>query len=304
MANSLFFFFVVVSLSILQQSFADEIPGMLDECKKSCEGSYPLHTYPKEEPLLACKQGCRLSVIEQLQARASLKSENFTQVCITGCQESYKDEENSYACVLGCRSQGAIPSADSYLEESMPDQWSFRTYMVYVYPVLDVSKYCHGLMGRVGYYYRMSSSYYYSFGDGDSIIVEVNEPPQEFISVPKFDEVDFVENDEPQETSYSDDDPTNVVHKGRQWLRCVSQRSGLPFWLLTSTLFLSIFFLLWLCCATASTAPREKGKPSIVGELMLLDGDSLLEKLPLVKADENDEAGPLPVKVHIDATTL
>ena len=85
----------------------------------------------------------------------------------------------------------------------MPDQWSFRTYMVYVYPVLDVSKYCHGLMGRVGYYYRMSSSYYYSFGDGDSIIVEVNEPPQEFISVPKFDEVDFVENDEPQETSYS-----------------------------------------------------------------------------------------------------
>ena len=47
MANSLFFFFVVVSLSISQQSFADEIPGMLDECKKSCEGSYPLHTYPK-----------------------------------------------------------------------------------------------------------------------------------------------------------------------------------------------------------------------------------------------------------------
>jgi len=37
---------------------------------------------------------------------------------------------------------------------------------------------------------------------------------------------------------------------------------------------------------------------------MLLDEDSLLQKLPLVKADENDEAGPLPVKVHIDATTL
>ena len=37
---------------------------------------------------------------------------------------------------------------------------------------------------------------------------------------------------------------------------------------------------------------------------MLLDDDSLLEKLPLVKADENEEAAPLPVKVHIDATTL
>ena len=37
---------------------------------------------------------------------------------------------------------------------------------------------------------------------------------------------------------------------------------------------------------------------------MLLDDDSLLEKLPLVRADENEEAAPLPVKVHIDATTL
>ena len=37
---------------------------------------------------------------------------------------------------------------------------------------------------------------------------------------------------------------------------------------------------------------------------MLLDDDSLLEKMPLVKADEKDEAGPLPVKVHVDATVL
>ena len=51
-----------------------------------------------------------------------------------------------------------------------------------------------------------------------------------------------------------------VVNRGHQWLQCVSQRSGLPFWLLSSTLFLSIFFLIWLCCATATTTPREKGK--------------------------------------------
>ena len=37
---------------------------------------------------------------------------------------------------------------------------------------------------------------------------------------------------------------------------------------------------------------------------MLLDDDSLLEKVPLVTADDKDEAGPLPVKVHIDATIL
>ena len=85
----------------------------------------------------------------------------------------------------------------------MPDQWSFRTYMVYVYPVMDMSKYCHGFMNRVGYYYRMSTSYYYSNGDGDSVIVEINEQPREFIRIQKFDDVDFEESDEPQESSYS-----------------------------------------------------------------------------------------------------
>lgn len=84
----------------------------------------------------------------------------------------------------------------------MPDRWSFRTFMVNVYPVLDVTNYCHGFMNRVGYYYRMSTAYYYSYGDSDSILVEVNEQPQEFISFPKFDEVDFVENDE-ADSSYS-----------------------------------------------------------------------------------------------------
>ena len=101
----------------------------------------------------------------------------------------------------------------------MPDQWSFRTYMVYVYPVLDVSKYCRGFMNRVGYYYRMSTSYYYSYGDGDSIVVEVNERPREFISVPKFDEVEFVENDDPQGVSYDGEiiSPCNIPeHTGHK----------------------------------------------------------------------------------------
>ena len=75
--------------------------------------------------------------------------------------------------------------------------------MVYVYPVLDFGKYCHGFMNRVGYYYRMSASYYYNYGDSNSLIVEINEQPREFISVPKFDEIDFVENNDAQDSSYS-----------------------------------------------------------------------------------------------------
>lgn len=85
----------------------------------------------------------------------------------------------------------------------MPDRWSFNTYLVYVFPVLDVSKYCHGFVDRVGYYYRISSSYYYSYREGNSIVVEINEQPQEFIIAPQNDEVEYVENDLTQETSYT-----------------------------------------------------------------------------------------------------
>lgn len=40
--------FVLALLSLtFHQSFADEFASVLEECKKSCERSYPLHTYPK-----------------------------------------------------------------------------------------------------------------------------------------------------------------------------------------------------------------------------------------------------------------
>ena len=48
------------------------------------------------------------------------------------------------------------------------------------------------------------------------------------------------------------------VRKGHHWLHCVSHRSGVPMWILTTILLLSSFFLLWLCCASTSTAPSTK----------------------------------------------
>ena len=39
--------FFVVLLLILHHILADQSLGILDDCKNSCERSYPLHTYPK-----------------------------------------------------------------------------------------------------------------------------------------------------------------------------------------------------------------------------------------------------------------
>jgi hypothetical protein len=49
-----------------------------------------------------------------------------------------------------------------------------------------------------------------------------------------------------------------VVRRGHHWLHCVSHKSGVPMWILSSILFLSSFFLLWLCCAATVTSPSAK----------------------------------------------
>lgn len=48
-----------------------------------------------------------------------------------------------------------------------------------------------------------------------------------------------------------------AVDKSRAWLHCVSRRSGLPFWLLSSLLFMGFAFLLWLCCSSLAGSHRE-----------------------------------------------
>lgn len=41
------------------------------------------------------------------------------------------------------------------------------------------------------------------------------------------------------------------------WMDCISHQSGIPRWLLVIVLFGFILALLWLCCATAVTAPNH-----------------------------------------------
>ena len=78
----------------------------------------------------------------------------------------------------------------------MQDQWSMKSYMLYVYPVLEVSKYCTGFMSRASHYYQMSVGYYYS-SDGDGVVVQVNEMPQAFVGVSSVNG-DASDSDEPQ----------------------------------------------------------------------------------------------------------
>ncbi|XP_073180616.1 transmembrane protein 59-like isoform X3 [Lepidochelys kempii] len=93
------------------------------------------------------------------------------------------------------------------------------------------------------------------------------------------------------------------------------RRSGLPRWILAACLFLSIMVMLWLSCASLVTAPDQHVKTqtlSINGDkedLENLDGSAPFSLHPVIAvticpADDNEEAGPLPVKVDLDKTVL
>uniref|UniRef100_A0A8C2QUK9 Transmembrane protein 59 n=1 Tax=Capra hircus TaxID=9925 RepID=A0A8C2QUK9_CAPHI len=89
------------------------------------------------------------------------------------------------------------------------------------------------------------------------------------------------------------------------FLRCLSLNSG---WILTMTLVLSVMVLLWICCATVATAVEQyvpSEKLSIYGDLEFMNEQKLnrypASSLVVVrsKAEDHEEAGPLPAKVNL-----
>ncbi|CAB1331432.1 unnamed protein product, partial [Coregonus sp. 'balchen'] len=98
------------------------------------------------------------------------------------------------------------------------------------------------------------------------------------------------------------------------FLGCMSRRSGLPRWILAACLFLSIMVMLWLSCASLVTAPEQhiKTQLSINGDKEFLDDVQKVNPYHLTpviavaidQPEESEEAGPLPVKVDINKTSL
>ncbi|XP_001637383.2 transmembrane protein 59 isoform X1 [Nematostella vectensis] len=299
-------FIIVATQLLFLASFClgREFQSVTEECKKRCERTFPLHTYPKAEPTKACLRGCRLSAISQLSTDKNRSIGNASLTCIKGCSESYTDKDSKYACQVGCQDQPLIPTAETMYKDHMSmGIWSLRDYSN-AHPIMVAHQYCNGIMRHLTYYMATSTSYFFGNRHGQAIVVRIQEPPQVFASIS---EANLAPRDEPEvrlgkrEKGHSGYH-WKVLHKGKMWLHCVSRRSGLPFWLVASTLFLSIFFMMWLCCATILTTPphREKEKTLLVDDVMFMQSDDL-EKQPLMK---EDEAGPLPMKISIAATTI
>ncbi|XP_061694363.1 transmembrane protein 59 [Syngnathoides biaculeatus] len=290
----------------------DSVLGNTASCHRSCEMTYSLHTYPREEELYACQRGCRLFSICQF-VRESKDLNRTTADCQSTCHEAYTQATEEYACNLGCHSQ--LPFAEQrheQLEAMMP-----RIHLLY--PLMLVRGFWEDLMSQAHSFITSTWTFYLQADDGKVVIFQF--------------ETEKDDDDDDQEVQKTISDESGPIFKDYQrrliqerdrdmsadrsyddynLFSCLSRNPRLPGWILTTTLVLSVLVLIWICCATVATAvdqyvPAEKlniyGDRDFLTEqnlkLIPYPASSLLLISSKGPGEDEEEAGPLPAKVDL-----
>ncbi|XP_068509643.1 transmembrane protein 59 isoform X2 [Syngnathus scovelli] len=278
----------------------DSVLGSTASCHRSCEMTYTLHTYPREEELYACQRGCRLFSICQF-VRDSKDLNRTLADCQSTCHEAYKQAIEQYACNLGCNNQ--LPLAQQrheQLEAMVP-----RIHLLY--PLMVVQRFWEDMMNQAHGFITNTWTFYLQADDGKVVIFQFESE--------KEDDAENV-----QTTFYKDYQRTLIQERDRDMsadhsyynyniFSCLSRNPWLPGWILTTTLVLSVLVLVWICCATVATAvdqyvPAEK--LSIYGDRDFFSTQKLVpypaSSLLVITSkgqEDGEEAGPLLPKVNL-----
>ncbi|XP_035526257.1 transmembrane protein 59 [Morone saxatilis] len=310
--------FVLLAFTSASSDVFDSVLGNTASCHKSCEMTYSLHTYPREEELYACQRGCRLFSICQF-VRDSEDLNQTKSECESTCREAYTQSDEQYACNLGCQNQ--LPFAEQrneQLEAMMP-----RIHLLY--PLTLVRGLWEDVMNQAHSFITSTWTFYLQADDGKVVIFQ-SEPQVRFFS--PF-EVEKEVKEEPLQSFpglsspvYKEYHRTIIQERDRDMtgdrnyddeynlFSCLSRNPWLPGWILTTTLVLSVLVLIWICCATVATAvdqyvPAEK--------LSTLHGDKAVHegvetdppyssRLPLIIHSKGPEEEPAPLPFHITLT--
>nr|XP_012417790.1 PREDICTED: transmembrane protein 59 isoform X7 [Odobenus rosmarus divergens] len=242
----------------------DSILGDTASCHRACQLTFPLHTYPKEEELYACQRGCRLFSICQFLPFAELRQEQLMSL--------------------------------------MPK-------MHLLFPLTLVRSFWSDMMDSAQSFITSSWTFYLQADDGKIVIFQ-SKPEIQYAPQLEQEPTNLKESSL-SKMSYlqmrSSQTHRNYLEDGESdgFLRCLSLNSG---WILTTTLVLSVMVLLWICCATVATAVEQyvpSEKLSIYGDLEFVNEQKLnrypSSSLVVVrsKAEDHEEAGPLPTKVNL-----
>ncbi|XP_028413479.1 transmembrane protein 59-like isoform X2 [Dendronephthya gigantea] len=288
------------------------------KCREYCEKTYPLHTYPTVKHFQACQHGCYSAAKQKsLSSFARSFGVRFVHNCSQECKDKFA-VGSYYACKLGCAKGKNInleTKTPTVARKSTPPENGQHSTIgaMILHPVLFLHTYGRGMINRLTYYIQSSTSFYFRSDNGGMVVVNIQSPPQLYVSSSNYnDQYPAQLNDEQDETKEQKKDQTDgyseqheswiIVRRGHHWLHCVSHKSGVPLWILSSILFLSSFFLLWLCCAATVTSPSAKKshpekKAFLIKEFLSASEKKDGQDVPLLSLDENErQADPLPRK--------
>ncbi|XP_013862931.1 transmembrane protein 59 isoform X2 [Austrofundulus limnaeus] len=306
--------FVLTVSSLASSDVFDSVLGNTVSCHRSCEMTYSLHTYPREEELYACQRGCRLFSICQFVRDGDNLNQTKSE-CESTCREAYTQTDEQYACNMGCHNQ--LPVAEQRLEQL--EAMVPRIHLLY--PLTLVRGFWDDVMSQAHSFITSTWTFYLQADDGKVVIFQT-EPQVRFF--PQLDLDDEMKWEPPKSTSglsspiYKEYHRTLIQERDRDLtgdhsyddgynlFSCLSRNSWLPGWILTSTLILSVLVLIWICCATVATAvdqyvPVEK--LSIYGDKDYMKEQKLTpypaSSLLIITSKGTEEAGPLPSKVNL-----
>jgi hypothetical protein len=268
----LFMIFVLhtVSGAALDQFFNDA-----SSCELHCTEVFS----PSSDHSKSCAEGCRLFKIIEL-AKGFTNNNKTLGLCLSACSEAFINASSAVACNHGCR---------HYMDTKSKGETQTLHLLT---PLFYMRSAYNTVAHHVRQFIATSWTVYVQEGSGKMIVLQTN---------PKIVEsTDYPVVKEKSNYNYIRNYQQTWPEERLDWMDCISHQSGIPRWLLVIVLFGFILALLWLCCATAVTAPNHylsssKKKSSYV---LLCEPNHDLKPPPtLINCDE--EAPPLPPKVSL-----
>ncbi|KAM6919218.1 transmembrane protein 59 [Xenentodon cancila] len=311
---------VLFSCTLASSDVFESVLGSTTSCHKTCELTYSLHTYPREDELYACQRGCRLFSICQF-VRDSEDLNQTKSECESTCQEAYNQPDEQYACNMGCQNQ--LPFAEQ--RQDKLDAMVPRIHLLY--PLTLVRGFWDDVMNQAQSFITSTWTFYLQIDDG-KVVVFQSEPQVKIFSQIELQREDkeelqksFPGLSSPVYKEYHrtliqerDRDMTGDRNYGDEYnlFSCLSRNPWLPGWILTTTLVLSVLVLIWICCATVATAvdqyvPAEK--LSIYGDKDYIKEQKLTpypasSLIIITSKGPEEEAGPLPSKVNLGQSDI
>ncbi|XP_028329513.1 transmembrane protein 59 [Gouania willdenowi] len=293
----------------------DNALGNPASCHKSCEMTYSLHTYPREEELYACQRGCRLFSICQFVRNSHDLNVTKTE-CESTCREAYNQSDEQYACNLGCHNQLPIAEQRNEQLEAMIPR------MHLLYPLALVRGMWEDVMNQAHSFITSTITFYLQADDGTLVIFQAEPQIQIFSQSDLEREGDVSQSslsgmnapvyEEYHRTLIQQRDLVGDPSDEYNLFGCLSRSPWLTGWILTSTLMLSVLVLIWICCATVATAVDQyvpAQKLSIYGDRDDIKGRKLTpypaSSLIIISSKgSEEEAGPLPSKVNLGQSQI